>query len=871
MAIEISLKKSTANPTSASGLTLAEPVFNYSNNTLWIGKGSGNSPVWVGAGVCGASGGIAAGLTTQLPTHAAVKNYFDAVSSSFLGATVSYVATFNGATGAVTGVSSFNGLTGAVTGASLGANTFTGLQTLNAGLTTSFAHVSGGLTVGGSLYVNGNLTVSGGVTTSISEIVLIEDNIITLNSNVTGTPTENAGVEIERGTSANTQILWNESTDKWTFTNDGTLYYDIPTDYVSSFNGLTGAIQGVSSWNGQTGAVSFVNYVASFNGNTGTVQGVSAAVAGTGISVSGATGSVTITNTGVQSLTGTTNQITVSGSTGAVTLSLPSTIAGSGTALTLQSGNDIPASITLTGVVIGTPTTAVTGNLTVSSGFTASGIAQFASGVTFASTTDYTGTARFAGAVVLSSTLSGTTSSFSRVILANAGVCAAGITTSTITNVTDIYARDFGATAGLTLMASPGVGNESYIHLRKTTSISDLGLLDIGAGTVQITPIGGAIGSNPSLKLRMSDGDFSYNWGIIGSDNTILSADRTYDLPDASGFFVLDSNISSVAVTSFNGNVGAVQGVSAAVAGTGISVSGATGSVTITNIGVQSFNGRTGAVQGVSSAAAGTGISISAATGAITITNTGVQTFNGLTGAVTGVTVGGANTFTALNSFAVGISSNGGTFSANTRFLSGIQTDSVLSTTGAGGTVYINSDSNGNGGNSITYIGDWDGANNGTSITVDDQTASINLNGEVSCNNAVIATSFFTTGDVYFGGASAFLSSQSTTLGTTAANQTIASVSVYDVDALADTNRTVEFFVQASHSSGYEALKVMAIHDGTNTYNTQYGLIRSGSSLCSSYTTTIATIGGGSKVIRLRATPTNTNTTFKVIETVIPA
>jgi len=49
------------------------------------------------------------------------------------------------------------------------------------------------------------------------------------------------------------------------------------TNYVASFNGLTGAVQGVSSWNGQTGAVTFNNYVSSFNGLTGAVQGVSSA------------------------------------------------------------------------------------------------------------------------------------------------------------------------------------------------------------------------------------------------------------------------------------------------------------------------------------------------------------------------------------------------------------------------------------------------------------------------------------------------------------------------------------------------------------------------------------------------------------------
>ena len=80
-------------------------------------------------------------------------------------------------------------------------------------------------------------------------------------------------------------------------------------DYVVSFNGNTGALQGVSSFNGVTGAITFFNYVASFNGRTGAVQGVSAAVAGTGISVSGATGSVTITNTGVQSFNGITGAV----------------------------------------------------------------------------------------------------------------------------------------------------------------------------------------------------------------------------------------------------------------------------------------------------------------------------------------------------------------------------------------------------------------------------------------------------------------------------------------------------------------------------------------------------------------------------------
>lgn len=108
------------------------------------------------------------------------------------------------------------------------------------------------LTVG-NLTVTGNLIVSGGMTAQFSEVVLIEDNIIVLNANVTGgSPTENAGIQISRGASAAVQVLWNETTDKWTFTNDGTNYYDLPTSVVTSVNGSTGAVTGLATTGSNT-------------------------------------------------------------------------------------------------------------------------------------------------------------------------------------------------------------------------------------------------------------------------------------------------------------------------------------------------------------------------------------------------------------------------------------------------------------------------------------------------------------------------------------------------------------------------------------------------------------------------------------------
>ena len=136
------------------------------------------------------------------------------------------------------------------------------------------------------------------------------------------------------------------------------------------------------------------------------------------------------------------------------------------------------------------------------------------------------------------------------------------------------------------------------------------------------------------------------NTAVIGA--TLQSAATIY------GVLNLPSGLSAAGAT-FSGNISAGNIVN--------SWNGSTGTVVFTNY-VASFNGVTGAVQGVSAAVAGTGISVSGATGSVTITNTGVQSFNGLTGAVTGVTVGGTNVFTALNSFSAGISAAGGvTFS----------------------------------------------------------------------------------------------------------------------------------------------------------------------------------------------------------------
>jgi len=79
-------------------------------------------------------------------------------------------------------------------------------------------------TVAGDLVVGGDFTINGTTTTVNTTELKVSDNIITLNNDVTGAPSENAGIEVERGSSDNVDIRWNETSDQWEFTNDGTTY-----------------------------------------------------------------------------------------------------------------------------------------------------------------------------------------------------------------------------------------------------------------------------------------------------------------------------------------------------------------------------------------------------------------------------------------------------------------------------------------------------------------------------------------------------------------------------------------------------------------------------------------------------------------------
>ena len=320
---------------------------------------------------------------------------------------------------------------------------------------------------------------------------------------------------------------------------------------VSSFNGVTGAVTGVSSFNGLTGAVSGVTTSVA---NTFTAVNTFSA----GIVVSAGLTATNINTTGFVSI------------------------------------NNTPATLTTT----------TSGNATVfNSVATSLGIGGAATAITMGAAT---GTINIRNPTI-----------------------QVGNTVATINTASG---------TGNTLTISP---YGSFIVSPTSTSIlggTRPSLIvtnsDAAGGIVSIS------GGDLYLGVKTDDNTITTPVSIVfegTTDNTNETtftvtdptADRTITLPDATGTVALTTTV-----------------VSSAVAGTGISVSGATGAVTITNIGVRTFNGATGAVTGVSSfngltgavsgvgsIVAGTGISISGATGAVTVNSTYVPAL-----ATTGVT-----------------------------------------------------------------------------------------------------------------------------------------------------------------------------------------------------------------------------------------
>ena len=161
--------------------------------------------------------------------------------------------------------------------------------------------------------INGNLTVNGTTTTVNSNDVNIGDATLTLNSDETGTPTQSAGIIIERGTAANKSFLWDETEDEWSTFGERIKAGNFEGSLTDS-HGVTGGVippGGIIMWSGSVASIPLGWYLC--NGSNSTPDLRNRFVVGAG-------GSYNPGNTGgADSVTLSTSQIPAhshSGSTG---------------------------------------------------------------------------------------------------------------------------------------------------------------------------------------------------------------------------------------------------------------------------------------------------------------------------------------------------------------------------------------------------------------------------------------------------------------------------------------------------------------------------------------------------------------------------
>ena len=195
------------------------------------------------------------------------------------------------------------------------------------------ADISGTLNVGGdttgtNLTLSGNLTVNGTTTTVATTNTVVSDALIELSNGTSGSPSNDAGLVIERGSSNNAFIGWDESVDKFTvgtgtFTGadtgnlsitKGTLVADIEGDTTGLHTGTVKASGGATftlpSSDGSNGQFLKTN-------GSGTLS--FATVSTTTDLTSDVTGALPVANGGTGATSLTSNRVLTGNGTSAIT------------------------------------------------------------------------------------------------------------------------------------------------------------------------------------------------------------------------------------------------------------------------------------------------------------------------------------------------------------------------------------------------------------------------------------------------------------------------------------------------------------------------------------------------------------------------
>jgi hypothetical protein len=447
--------------------------------------------------------------------------------------------------------------------------------------------ITGNRTFSNDIIITGNLTVNGTTTTVNSNTVNIGDNLIVLNSDETGTPSQNAGIEIERGTSTNATLIWDEANDIWEAGLSGS---EVPLVTTTASQTLTNkTISGASNTLSNIANASLTNSsitiagtstslggsitAATILGGTGVISGSAQLPAGTvsGSSqvYSGVSGDITIASNGVATIAA--NSVALGTDTTGNYMS--DVTAGTGVSITHTPGEGSNATIAI-GQAVGTTSNVTFGNVTATgtvSGSTFTGLGNLTTysssvasrlvtlegkDITITLTGDVTGTGTitdlgnvsFATTVAANSVALGTdtTGDYVGTITAGSGLSSTGATTGEgIGHTLSI------ATGGVTnAMLAGSIANDKLTN----SSITIAGVSTALGGTISAATIGNAIGAvSSSAQVTASV------FGAVSGDVTISST----------GVATIAANSVALGTDTTGNYVGTIT------AGTGVSTTGA--------------------------------------------------------------------------------------------------------------------------------------------------------------------------------------------------------------------------------------------------------------------------------------------------------
>ena len=452
----------------------------------------------------------------------------------------------------------------------------------------------------GDVTVGGNLTVNGTTTTLNTETLAVEDNIVVLNSNVTGSPATNAGIEVERGDSTNVVLRWNESNDKWETTNDGSTYSTIATNgnialgtdttgnYVNDLTAGTGVSVTHTPGEGSSPTVAIGQAVGT--SASVTFAAVTAPVIGNASTASALETTRTISLTGDVS-----GSVSFNGSTDAsISATIQPNSVSLGTDTTGNYVNDLTAGTGVT--VTHTPGEGSSPTVAIGQAVGTSSSVQFAA-VTAPLIGNVTGNADTATALATSQTIELTgdvTGSVSFNGSANASISATIAANSVAlgTDTTGNYMSDLTQGTGVSITHTPGEGSNATIAIGQAVGTSSS--VTFAAVTAPVTgnvtgDVTGNAGTATALQTSRAislGGDLSGSVSFNGtSDVTITAAVQPNSVAlgtDTSGDYV-QSLVAGTGVTLTNNSgetstptvaIGQAVGTSASVTFANLTLSG---------------------------------------------------------------------------------------------------------------------------------------------------------------------------------------------------------------------------------------------------------------------------------------------------------